>query len=127
MSTVEKTGQLNTDAPAIPRLKLPQYGWWSEAAHGVAWAGKATVFPASIAMAATFDVEGMETVGAAIGMEGRAKFNDAFKKGINNRLLCHSAQCLGAIPPPSTLLTYSRLSPCSAPPPQVEEPTAFLA
>jgi hypothetical protein len=80
MSVAEKTTQLNTDAPAITRLRLPQYGWWSEAAHGVAWAGKATVFPASIALAATFDTEGLENVGVAIGMEGRAKFNDAFKK-----------------------------------------------
>ena len=80
MTTAEKASQLNTDAPAIPRLRLPKYGWWSEGAHGVAWAGKATVFPAAIALAATFDAVGVEAVGVAIGMEARAKYNDAFKK-----------------------------------------------
>jgi hypothetical protein len=99
----EKPGQLSTDAPAVPRLRLPAYGYWSEAAHGVAWAGKvrgtltallynthtngvvawagkATVFPASIGMAASFNVEGARRVGAAVGVEGRAKYNHALAK-----------------------------------------------
>ena len=38
------------------------------------------MFPAAIALAATFDAVGVEAVGVAIGMEARAKYNDAFKK-----------------------------------------------
>jgi beta-glucosidase len=71
MSTAEKIGQLNNGAPGIDRLGVPQYDYWNEAAHGVAWAGRATVFPASIGMAATFDVDLLHEAGyvypAAVG------------------------------------------------------------
>src|SRR5262249_9516453 len=45
MTPEEKLGQLVSEAPAIPRLGVPAYDWWNEALHGVARAGKATVFP----------------------------------------------------------------------------------
>ena len=32
-------------APAIERLGIPAYNWWSEGIHGVGRAGTATVFP----------------------------------------------------------------------------------
>ena len=48
MTLAEKVGQIVTDAPAIPRLGVPAYDWWSEALHGVARAGTATVFPQAI-------------------------------------------------------------------------------
>lgn len=73
MSTTEKISQLVTVSPAIPRLGLRAYDWWSEGSHGVAWAGRATVFPAPIAMGASFDVPGIEAAGAAVGREARAK------------------------------------------------------
>src|SRR5690242_9298654 len=41
----EKIGQMMHDAPAIDRLGIPAYNWCSEALHGVARAGLATVFP----------------------------------------------------------------------------------
>jgi beta-glucosidase len=63
MQLPEKIGQLNNDAPAVDRVGLPAYNYWSEAAHGVAWAGRATVFPASIGMAASFDVAALNRVG----------------------------------------------------------------
>ena len=34
---------------------MPEYDWWSEALHGVARAGYATVFPQAIGLAATWD------------------------------------------------------------------------
>jgi len=34
---------------------VAEYDWWSEALHGVANAGIATVFPEPIGLAATFD------------------------------------------------------------------------
>src|SRR5215475_671712 len=45
MTLEEKASQLVNQARAIPRLQVPAYDWWSEALHGVANAGIATVFP----------------------------------------------------------------------------------
>ncbi len=75
MTVEEKVGQLRYDAPAIPRLGVPAYNWWSEALHGVARAGVATSFPQAIGMAASFDKELLQEVGEAIAVEGRAKYN----------------------------------------------------
>ena len=36
MTLAEKVGQLRHDAPAIERLGVPAYNWWSEALHGSA-------------------------------------------------------------------------------------------
>lgn len=43
MTLEEKASQLVNQSRAIPRLQVPEYGWWSEALHGVAFAGTATV------------------------------------------------------------------------------------
>ena len=45
MGLEEKASQLVNQARAIPRLQVPAYDWWSEALHGVANAGTATVGP----------------------------------------------------------------------------------
>src|SRR5580704_15774555 len=55
MTLEEKALQMQYDAPAIPRLEIPAYNWWSEALHGVARAGNATVFPQAIGLAAMWD------------------------------------------------------------------------
>ena len=73
MSRDEKLSQLSYAAAAVPRLGVPAYNWWSEALHGVARAGKATVFPQAIGMAACFDPDLIRTVAGAIATEGRAK------------------------------------------------------
>jgi hypothetical protein len=45
MTLEEKVSEMvNTSAP-IDRLHIPAYDWWSEALHGVARSGVATVFP----------------------------------------------------------------------------------
>jgi beta-glucosidase len=85
MTADEKVGQLMTSAPAIPRLGVPAYDWWSEALHGVARAGRATVFPQAIALAATFDAPLVERVASAISDEARAKFNLAQARGERGR------------------------------------------
>ena len=36
LQTAEKISQLGNTAPAIERLKIPAYQWWSEALHGIA-------------------------------------------------------------------------------------------
>jgi beta-glucosidase len=85
MTIAEKVGQLTTSAPAIPRLGVPAYDWWSEALHGVARAGRATVFPQAIALAATFDEPLLRRVATAISDEARAKFNLAQARGARGR------------------------------------------
>ena len=63
MTVAEQIGQLNGGAPAIARLGVPAYDYKSEAAHGIGWAGRATVFPASIGMAASFDEDALRAAG----------------------------------------------------------------
>ena len=77
MTLEEKAGQLRYDAPAIDRLGIPEYNWWSEALHGVARAGTATVFPQAIALAAMFDAAAVRETADIISTEGRAKHNAA--------------------------------------------------
>ena len=55
MTLEEMAAQLRYDAPAIERLGVPEYNWWSEGLHGVARNGTATVFPQAIGLGATFD------------------------------------------------------------------------
>jgi len=81
MSLEEAMGQLQYDAPAIPRLDVEEYNWWNEALHGVARAGTATVFPQAIAMAATFDPDLVLKVATVISDEGRAKYHEAAREG----------------------------------------------
>ena len=81
MTLDEKVSQTVFNAPAIPRLGIKAYNWWNEALHGVARAGTATVFPQSIALAATFDEELLRAVGDCVSAEARAKFNAAQKYG----------------------------------------------
>src|SRR5277367_5558560 len=73
MTLEEKVSQLMNDAPAIPRLDIPAYNWWNECLHGVARAGRATVFPEAIGMAAAFDTDMMFRIATAISDEARAK------------------------------------------------------
>ncbi|MDR0394828.1 MAG: glycoside hydrolase family 3 C-terminal domain-containing protein, partial [Tannerella sp.] len=71
----EKVGQMMNKTPAIERLGIPEYDWWNEALHGVARAGQATVFPQSIAMAATFDEEAILKTFTMVSDEARAKYH----------------------------------------------------
>lgn len=76
MSLAEKVHQIRNDAPAIPRLGVPEYNYWNEALHGVARNGIATVFPQAIGMAATWDTTLVQAEGDVISTEGRAKYNE---------------------------------------------------
>ncbi|MBB3699318.1 glycoside hydrolase family 3 C-terminal domain-containing protein [Flammeovirga yaeyamensis] len=80
----EKILQLFNDAPAIDRLGIPSYNWWNEALHGVARAGKATVFPQAIGMASTFNEELMLDISTAISDEGRAKHHHFEDNGVRS-------------------------------------------
>jgi len=81
MTLEEKASQLVNQARAIPRLQVPEYDWWSEALHGVANAGTATVFPEPIGLAATFDSPLIHEMAVVIGTEARAKHHQAVRAG----------------------------------------------
>ncbi len=81
MTLEEKVSQMQDNAPAILRLGVPAYNWWSEALHGVARAGHATVFPQAIGLAASWDTDLMHSVADVISTEARAKYNDAQIRG----------------------------------------------
>ena len=81
MTLEEKASQLVNQARAISRLNVPDYDWWSEALHGVARAGMATVFPEPIGLAATFDTPLIHDMAAVIGVEARAKHEKAVRAG----------------------------------------------
>lgn len=81
MTLEEKAAQLRYEAPAIPRLGIPEYNWWNEALHGVARAGTATVFPQAIGLAAVFDEDFHQRVAETIATEGRAKYNQQSAHG----------------------------------------------
>ncbi|MBS1859537.1 MAG: glycoside hydrolase family 3 C-terminal domain-containing protein [Acidobacteria bacterium] len=84
MTLEEKVAQMMNDAPAIERLGVPAYNWWNECLHGVARAGRATVFPQAIGLAATWDAPLIHRVAGAISDEARAKYHEAVRRGQRN-------------------------------------------
>lgn len=76
----EKVGLMSHPALGVPRLNIPAYNYWSEALHGIARNGRATVFPQAIGMGATWDKALIHRVASAIGDEGRAKYHAALRR-----------------------------------------------
>jgi beta-glucosidase len=68
----EKIDQLLNVAPAIPRLGIPAYNWWTESLHGALGPVPTTNFPEPIGLAASFDQSLLHDVAAAISVEVRA-------------------------------------------------------
>ena len=81
LTVTEQAEQLRYDAPAVPRVGLPEYNWWNEGLHGVARAGTATVFPQAIGIAAMFDRELIRRVGEVVSTEARAMYDSASRHG----------------------------------------------
>ncbi|MEL5894532.1 glycoside hydrolase family 3 C-terminal domain-containing protein [Bacteroides sp. GD17] len=77
----EKVALMQNSSPAIPRLGIKAYDWWSEALHGVARAGIATVFPQAIGMGASFDDDLLYQTFTAVSDEARAKSAEFAKNG----------------------------------------------
>lgn len=69
----EKEMLMMNSSPAITRLGIPKFDWWSEALHGVGRNGLATVFPSCIGMASSFNSELLERIYTAVSDEARAK------------------------------------------------------
>lgn len=84
MTLEEKISQLMNDAAPIGRLGIPAYNWWNECLHGVARAGRATVFPETIGLAATWDTDLIFRVATAISDEARAKHQEFVRRGKRN-------------------------------------------
>jgi beta-glucosidase len=81
MTLEEKAGQMIFNARSVPRLGIEHYNWWNECLHGVGRAGRATVFPQAIGLAATFDDGLVERVFTAVSDEARAKHEAAKRNG----------------------------------------------
>ena len=80
MTLAEKASQMQNNSPAIPRLHIPAYQWWSEALHGVINEG-VTEYPEPIGLAATFNAPEIHTMAAQIGVEGRIKHVQNAREG----------------------------------------------
>ena len=80
--TLEEKVRLMMDtSPAIDRLQIPQFQWWNEALHGVGRNGYATVFPITMAMAASWDDALLHQVFTAVSDEARVKAQQAKQSG----------------------------------------------
>ena len=88
----EKVAMMNHPTQGVPRLGIPGYNFWSEALHGVARNGRATVFPQAIGLAATWDVPLMHTVATTISTEARACSSRASRRPCGR---CSCWRCSG--------------------------------
>ncbi len=89
--TIEEKAQLMMNSsPAIPRLGIPKWDWWSEALHGVGRNGICTVFPSCIGMACSFDNALINRIYTAVSDEARAKNTALRKKGEVGKYQCLS-------------------------------------
>ena len=79
MTLDEKVSQMRDRAAPIPRLGVPNYDWWNEGLHGVAFSGYATNFPQVIGMAATWDTGLVHMIAETVSTEARAKYNRAMR------------------------------------------------
>lgn len=77
----EKSSLMLDDSPAIPRLGIKHWQWWSEALHGYANMGHVTNFPEPIGMAASFNEDLVYRVFDAVSTEARAKWNELQQNG----------------------------------------------
>ncbi|HRH44873.1 MAG TPA: glycoside hydrolase family 3 C-terminal domain-containing protein [Pyrinomonadaceae bacterium] len=81
----EKASLMFDQSPAVPRLGIKKFNWWSEALHGLANNNNVTVFPEPIGMAASFNDSLVYKVFNATSDEVRAKYNEAMRNGQENR------------------------------------------
>ena len=89
--TLEEKAMLMLDeSPAIPRLGIKKFFWWSEALHGAANMGNVTVFPEPIAMASSFNPALLYKVFDAASTEFRAQYNERMYRGSGEDEKFHS-------------------------------------
>ena len=74
--TLEEKAMLMLDeSPAIPRLGIKKFFWWSEALHGAANMGNVTNFPEPVGMASSFKPDLLYKVFDIASTEFRAQYN----------------------------------------------------
>ncbi len=84
LSVEEKIGLLHQRQAAVPRLGVGAFVTGTEALHGLAWLGPATVFPQPVGLASTWNPELVTAVGTAVGEEVRGfHHKDPDRGGLN--------------------------------------------
>jgi beta-glucosidase len=86
MTLDEKLPQLLNVAPAIPRLGVPAYNWWTESLHGALGPLATTNFPEPIGLAASFDAPIVHDVAGAISQEVRGLHTLGRETGRNGHI-----------------------------------------
>lgn len=77
----EKASLMFDESPAIPRLGIKKFFWWSEALHGAANMGNVTVFPEPVGMASSWNDDLLYRVFDAASTEFRAQYNHRMLNG----------------------------------------------
>jgi beta-glucosidase len=85
MTLEEKTSQLVSVAPAIPRLKVPAYNYWTEGLHGIGMDGVATVFPQAVGFAASWNPALVHGMAEIVSTEGRARYHEALRQDVHSQ------------------------------------------
>ncbi|MCK0470627.1 glycoside hydrolase family 3 protein [Halalkalibacter sp. APA_J-10(15)] len=67
----EKIALMHQYQPEVSRLGIKAHKQGTEAAHGIAWLGEATVFPQNIGLSLTWNPQLMKQIGDVIGDEAR--------------------------------------------------------
>ena len=70
-----QTFRMLDESPAIPRLGIKKFFWWSEALHGAANMGNVTNFPEPVGMASSFNPQLLYKVFDIASTEFRAQYN----------------------------------------------------
>ncbi|KAH3745647.1 glycoside hydrolase family 3 domain protein [Pelomyxa schiedti] len=79
MTLDERMSQMVNEAPAIFRLGIPEYDWWTECLHGIltdCGTNCPTSFPEGPALGATFNMSEILEMMQAVSTEGRALHNE---------------------------------------------------
>jgi beta-glucosidase len=85
MTLEEKASQLVSVAPAIPRLQIPAYNYWTEGLHGIGMDGVATVFPQAIGYAASWNTALVHSMAGTVSTEGRARYHEALRHDVHSQ------------------------------------------
>jgi beta-glucosidase len=72
LTTAEKVAMLHQHSPGVGRLGIAPFHTGTEALHGAAWLGPATVFPQAVGLGAAWDEDLVRAVGTAVAEEVRA-------------------------------------------------------
>ncbi|WP_086664062.1 glycoside hydrolase family 3 C-terminal domain-containing protein [Lentzea kentuckyensis] len=84
LTAAEKVALLHQWQPAVPRLGIGGFRTGTEALHGVAWLGRATVFPQAVGLASTWNPDLVRAVGDVTGTEARGfHHKDPVAHGLN--------------------------------------------